>query len=72
MTNNPKKVRALEADGIEIVDRIPHEMPVNEHNLEYLRTKAAKSGHLLHLPDEQREMEPDPASEPAADPQTPV
>ncbi len=47
MTNNPDKMRALEAAGIEVVMRVPHSFPDNEHNRDYLRVKAEKGGHLL-------------------------
>ena len=47
MTNNPDKVAALEQFGIEVVERVPHAFPTNEHNAFYLSTKAEKSGHLL-------------------------
>ena len=47
MTNNPDKMRALEAAGIEVVERVPHSFPDNEHNRDYLRVKAEKGGHLL-------------------------
>ena len=47
MTNNPDKVAALEAFGIEVTERMPHTFPTNEHNAFYLSTKAEKGGHLL-------------------------
>ncbi len=47
MTNNPAKLRALERAGIEIVARIPIIAPVNPHNLNYLRVKADRAGHML-------------------------
>src|SRR5438477_5833046 len=47
MTNNPKKVEALKAAGIAVVERVPHSFPAGDHNRDYLRTKAEKSGHLL-------------------------
>jgi GTP cyclohydrolase II len=47
LTNNPDKVRALEAAGIEVVERVPHSFPDNAHNRDYLRVKAQKGGHLL-------------------------
>ncbi len=47
MTNNPDKVAALEAFGIEVAERVPHAFPTNEHNAFYLSTKADKGGHLL-------------------------
>ena len=47
LTNNPAKVRALEAAGITISERVPHQLPDNPHNARYLATKRDKSGHLL-------------------------
>lgn len=47
LTNNPKKWKGLLRYGIEVDDRVPHQMEPNEHNVDYLRTKKEKSGHLL-------------------------
>lgn len=47
MTNNPKKIAQLEQHGVRINQRLPHILPSNEHNLFYLKTKAAKSGHMI-------------------------
>ncbi len=46
MTNNPRKVDALEEQGIHIVERIPHQTGQNPHNERYLATKVWKLGHL--------------------------
>ena len=46
LTNNPAKVRGLEEAGINVVERVPHHMPTNPHNAEYLAVKRARSGHL--------------------------
>jgi GTP cyclohydrolase II len=46
LTNNPNKVAGLEAAGVEVVERVPHHMPANRHNADYLATKHKKSGHL--------------------------
>ncbi|HEX4733917.1 MAG TPA: bifunctional 3,4-dihydroxy-2-butanone-4-phosphate synthase/GTP cyclohydrolase II [Thermoleophilaceae bacterium] len=48
MTNNPKKIIGLEGYGLEVTDQIPIEHVPNEHNLDYLRTKKERMGHLLH------------------------
>lgn len=45
MTNNPDKVAALERSGVNIVERVVHAFPSNEHNEFYLQTKASRSGH---------------------------
>lgn len=47
MTNNPRKVQALEELGISIAERIAIETPHNPHNQKYLATKAGKLGHLM-------------------------
>jgi GTP cyclohydrolase II len=47
ITNNPKKIEGLERHHIDVVGRIPIQIIPNEHNKDYLRTKATKSGHLL-------------------------
>jgi len=47
MTNNMGKYVGLEGYGLELVERVPVELPPNENNREYLRTKKLKMGHLL-------------------------
>jgi len=47
MTNNPGKVVGLEGMGIDVVERVPIEIPPNEANRCYLQTKREKMGHLL-------------------------
>jgi GTP cyclohydrolase II len=47
LTNNPAKVEGLEAAGIKVAERVPHHMPANPHNADYLATKRKRSGHLL-------------------------
>jgi GTP cyclohydrolase II len=47
LTNNPAKVAALEAAGVTVAERVPHQLPENPHNARYLATKRDKSGHLL-------------------------
>ncbi len=49
MTNNPKKIIGLEGYGIEVVERVPLEMPARAENIRYLKTKKRKLGHLLSL-----------------------
>ena len=51
MTNNPKKVEALETGGIRVIERIPIQCGRNPHNDAYLATKAGKLGHLLQTPE---------------------
>jgi 3,4-dihydroxy 2-butanone 4-phosphate synthase/GTP cyclohydrolase II len=47
ITNNPKKVVGLQGYDLEIVERIPIEIPANIKNEKYLKTKREKMGHLL-------------------------
>lgn len=47
LTNNPQKVDQLNAEGVDVVERVPHAFPDNEHNRAYLETKAKKAGHFL-------------------------
>ncbi len=49
MTNNPAKRAGLEAHGLELVERVPIEIAPTAENLEYLRTKREKLGHILNL-----------------------
>ena len=49
ITNNPGKRAGIEGYGLRIVERVPLEIKPNENNLEYLRTKKEKLGHVLHL-----------------------
>lgn len=47
MTNNPKKIEQLKSHGINVTERLPHVLPSNKHNRAYLKTKVAKSGHMI-------------------------
>ncbi len=47
LTNNPDKMEAMIACGIEVTDREPHLFAPNGVNDEYLATKAARFGHML-------------------------
>jgi 3,4-dihydroxy 2-butanone 4-phosphate synthase/GTP cyclohydrolase II len=50
LTNNPRKIVGLEGYGLQIIDRIPLEMPPRQDNIRYLRAKREKLGHLMsHL-----------------------
>jgi 3,4-dihydroxy 2-butanone 4-phosphate synthase/GTP cyclohydrolase II len=49
MTNNPRKFIGLAGYGLEIVDRVPIEIPPNGANLKYLKTKKEKLGHILDM-----------------------
>ncbi|MYH07674.1 MAG: bifunctional 3,4-dihydroxy-2-butanone-4-phosphate synthase/GTP cyclohydrolase II, partial [Rhodothermaceae bacterium] len=47
MTNNPTKRVGLDGYGLEIADCVPIEIPANEENANYLRTKRDRMGHVL-------------------------
>ena len=47
LTNNPKKYAALSGYGIEIVERVPIQIPPKDTNIKYLKAKKDKLGHLL-------------------------
>jgi 3,4-dihydroxy 2-butanone 4-phosphate synthase/GTP cyclohydrolase II len=47
LTNNPQKVSGLERYGIHVVERVSLEVPPRPSNIEYLRAKQEKLGHLL-------------------------
>ncbi|MCZ6464230.1 MAG: GTP cyclohydrolase II [Proteobacteria bacterium] len=49
ITNNPGKRAGIEGYGLTIVERVPLEIEPNENNLNYLRTKKEKLGHVLNL-----------------------
>jgi GTP cyclohydrolase II len=47
MTNNPDKLAALAAYGIDVTARVKHVFPTNGHNAKYIATKAERFGHLI-------------------------
>jgi 3,4-dihydroxy 2-butanone 4-phosphate synthase/GTP cyclohydrolase II len=49
ITNNPRKYIGLAGYGLEIVERVPIEIPPCETNINYLKTKKEKMGHILDL-----------------------
>ncbi|EGQ21824.1 3,4-dihydroxy-2-butanone 4-phosphate synthase/GTP cyclohydrolase II [Sporosarcina newyorkensis 2681] len=49
LTNNPKKISGLKGYGLEIVERVPIQLPMKEENEKYLKTKAEKLDHLLTI-----------------------
>ncbi len=46
LTNNPRKISMMEAQGITVAERVPLHVGQNAQNAGYLATKVAKSGHL--------------------------
>jgi 3,4-dihydroxy 2-butanone 4-phosphate synthase/GTP cyclohydrolase II len=49
LTNNPRKFIGLTGYGLEIVERVPIEVPPNSANIRYLKTKKEKMGHILEM-----------------------
>jgi len=49
ITNNPRKFIGLSGYGLEIVGRVPIEIPPNKRNIKYLKTKKEKLGHILEM-----------------------
>jgi len=47
LTNNPKKINRLEVYGIKIVEQIPLKAEPSKHNINYLKTKKSRLGHML-------------------------
>lgn len=47
LTNNPKKINRLEVYGIKVVEQIPLRARPGKHNINYLKTKKYRLGHLL-------------------------
>ncbi len=47
LTNNPKKISRLEVYGIKIVEQVPLKAKPGKHNIDYLRTKKYRFGHIL-------------------------
>ncbi|MBR4267674.1 MAG: bifunctional 3,4-dihydroxy-2-butanone-4-phosphate synthase/GTP cyclohydrolase II [Bacteroidales bacterium] len=49
LTNNPVKRVGLESYGLQIVENVPIEIPVNKFNQRYMETKRERMGHILHF-----------------------
>jgi len=47
ITNNPLKLAGLRDAGVEVRRRVSLPSPTNPHNVQYLRTKAEQTGHLI-------------------------
>jgi 3,4-dihydroxy 2-butanone 4-phosphate synthase/GTP cyclohydrolase II len=47
LTNNPKKIIGLEGYGLTVVERVAIEMHPHPKNLQYLKIKKSKMGHML-------------------------
>ena len=46
LTNNPRKIQALEDMGFEVTERVPLHVGHNSHNTHYIDTKRGKLGHM--------------------------
>jgi len=51
LTNNPKKIVALDGYSLEVVERVQLQVQPHADNIHYLQTKQDKLGHMLHLKD---------------------
>ena len=49
MTNNPRKIVGVQGHGLDVVERIPLEIPSSPGNKSYLNTKKHKLGHILNI-----------------------
>lgn len=47
VTNNPRKIKGLEGNGVKVEKRVTAEIEPNSHNRKYLETKKEKLGHML-------------------------
>ena len=57
LTNNPRKVVALEGFGLQVAERVPIQVRPSKHNAQYLRTKYEKLGHVLDAVDDTESRE---------------
>jgi 3,4-dihydroxy 2-butanone 4-phosphate synthase/GTP cyclohydrolase II len=55
MSDNPEKIRALKNCGLEMVEHVPLAVKFHSSLARYLKTKRARMGHLINLPEEFRE-----------------
>jgi GTP cyclohydrolase II len=49
LTNNPEKLAEFEGSRVQVVARVPLQVQPNRENLQYIRTKHTRLGHLLDL-----------------------
>ncbi|ATX79346.1 GTP cyclohydrolase II [Mariprofundus aestuarium] len=55
LTNNPKKIVALDGYGLEVSERVQLQSSPHKDNIAYLTTKKEKMGHMLNMKDETNE-----------------
>ncbi len=53
LTNNPKKIIALDGYGLEVSERVQLQVGAHEDNIAYLTAKRDKMGHMLNVKGEQ-------------------
>ncbi len=53
LTNNPKKIIALDGYGLEVSERVQLQVGEHEDNIAYLTTKREKMGHMMHVKGEE-------------------
>jgi len=63
LTNNPKKIVGLEGYGLQMVERLPIEVPALPENYRYLLCKKDRLGHILEYVDCEKESMGQPESE---------
>jgi len=61
MTNNPRKIAGLEANGVVVDRRLSHWVPASLHSAHYLATKRERLGHLGVAQEEEPLLKSDPA-----------
>ena len=49
ITNNPRKIKSLEEEGIQVIERIMLKTKLNKYNLIYLKTKKEKLNELINI-----------------------
>lgn len=49
LTNNPAKIEGLEESGLNVIERVPLQIPAQPENADYLATKVKRMRHLLNL-----------------------
>jgi len=54
LTNNPKKIIALDGYGLEVVERVQLQVEPHEDNITYLTTKRDKMGHMLNVKEDKK------------------
>ncbi|MCR4437607.1 MAG: bifunctional 3,4-dihydroxy-2-butanone-4-phosphate synthase/GTP cyclohydrolase II [bacterium] len=62
LTNNPRKIIGLTGHGLEVVERVPIEVPPNPVNAAYLETKRDKLGHLILQQGKEQDAQTEEAS----------